>query len=260
MSTTVINALHKLTRLWVSSETPESASLPMEVHLVDKHDIFYKKGRLLAEDAYRKTWNTEHLIDGNNYAVVVSHMGKVLGNMNLQLRAEEKLLKSEKFFGQEHWSGYFRPSMTSVAELSALAVAPDLPSELSRPVMMMLILGMQSLGRLKNISLVVTVQHEFLIRVLQQGLHLPFLCNEQVKTPQGELPNDDYWNQKKSPRLYYLEPNSHQVVETCFSFFCYLNTSGISTVFYPRIHQEKLTYSAFRKSWQSQQPKLELAI
>lgn len=39
------------------------------------------------------------------------------------------------------------------------------------------------------------------------------------------------------------------------------STAGISTVFCPRIKQkEQLTYSDFRKSWSSQQEKLDTSI
>ncbi len=57
----------------------------MEIHIVDKSDIFYKKGRQLASDAYRQVWNTENLIDGNDYGVIISHQGKVIGNINIQI-------------------------------------------------------------------------------------------------------------------------------------------------------------------------------
>lgn len=232
----------------------------MKVHIVEKHDIFYRKGRLLAEEAYRQAWNTEHLIDGNDYAVVVSRRGKVMGNMNLQLRSQEKLLKSEGFFGREHWSGYFQPSSTIAAEVSALSISQDIPNDLSRPVMMSLILGILSLCRLQNINLLVTVQHGFLIRILKQSLYLPFIRNEKIKIPQGELPDDDYWRQKELPGLYYVEPHHPKMAEACFSFFCYLNVLGINTVFSPRVVSQKPTYSAFYKSCQSQQMLLDLAV
>jgi hypothetical protein len=221
----------------------------MEVHLVDKNDIFYKKGRILAEEVYRQVWNTEHLIDGNDYAIVVSHNGSVVGNMNLQLRAEKKLLKSELFFGQEHWQEYFQGSPSNVAELSALALSQNLPNEVRRPIMMMLILGIQTLCRLKKITFLVTVQHEYLIRILTQSLDLPFVRNEMIKTPQGELPNDDYWKRKEPPKIYYLEPNGSETIDTCASFFCYLNVAGIQTSFLPRVQKSDLSFSAFRKNW-----------
>lgn len=201
-----------------TSLTPKALTSSMEVHLVDKNDIFYKKGRVLAEDVYRQVWNTEQLIDGNDYAIVVSRHGSVVGNINLQLRAENKLLKSEIFFGQEHWQEYYQGSPVHVGEVSALALSDDLPSEVRRPIMMMLILGIQILSRYEGIKFLVTVQHEFLIRVLSKSLHLPFFCNEIVKTPQGKLPSDKYWERKELPRIYYLEPNSNQTVDTCTSF------------------------------------------
>lgn len=82
----------------------------MEIHIVDKSDIFYKKGRQLASDAYRQVWNTENLIDGNDYGVIISHQGKVIGNINIQIRQGNKPLKSEAFFGKEHWQAYFKES------------------------------------------------------------------------------------------------------------------------------------------------------
>lgn len=259
-----------LTRLRMPSEPPKLepspmeiySNLSMEVHIVDKQDLFYKKGRVLAEHAYRRTWNTENLIDGNDYAVVVSKGGKTIGNMNLQLRSEEKFLKSEKFFGKEHWQNYFHPYPTGVAEISALAISHELPSQISRPVMMLLILGISSLCRLKEISLLTTVQHEFLIRVLKQNLQMPFIRNEKVKTPNGELPNDNYWNHKNPPKLYYLDTDSQQAVASCASFFWYLNSVGIHTTFLPRVQTEDLSYTTFRKSCKSQArlTNLDLAI
>lgn len=146
----------------------------MEVHIVDKNDIFYKKGRVLAEEVYRKVWKTEHLIDGNDYAIVISQNGSVVGNINLQLRSEKRLLKSEIFFGQEHWQNYFPGSPTNVAELSGLALSDELQSEIRRPIMMMLILGTQILSRALDIQFYATIQHDFLMRILTKSLQLPF--------------------------------------------------------------------------------------
>ncbi|GFE69550.1 hypothetical protein CFPU101_21600 [Chroococcus sp. FPU101] len=266
MSNNVIDAL--LARFRTSSEPskPEPSqwetpfAFPMEVHIVDKQDIFYKKGRVLAEHAYRRTWKTENLLDGNDYAVVVSQKGTVIGNLNLQLRSKDKPLKSEMFFGQEHWQSYFNLGSTGVAEISALAISHELPQEMSRPVMMLLILGISSLCRLKEISLLATVQHEFLIRVLKQSLQMPFIWNEKVQTPSGKLPNDNYWNRKEPPKLYYLDTNSQQAVSSCASFFWYLNALGIQTAFLPRVQTEELTYATFRKSDKSRASLMSLNL
>ena len=225
----------------------------MEVHLVDKNDIFYKKGRVLAEEVYRQVWNTEHLIDGNDYAIVVSRNGIAIGNMNLQLRSEKKLLKSELFYGQEHWQEHFQGSPTNVSELAALALSQDLQSEIRRPIMMMLILGTQILCRSLNIQFCVTIQHEFLMRILTKSLQLPFFCNEKLTRPQGQLPDDLYWNRGEFPKLHYLAPNSSETVQTCGSFFCYLHVAGIHTSFLPRIKKSDLPFSTFQKNWYAEQ-------
>jgi hypothetical protein len=87
----------------IESCRPSSPANPLEVHPVDTGDIFYKKGRVLAESVYRQIWNTEKLLDGNDYAVVVSRDRTVVGNLNLQSRSKHGLLKSEGFFGERHW-------------------------------------------------------------------------------------------------------------------------------------------------------------
>lgn len=231
------------------SNLPESLPASMEVHLVDKGDIFYRKGRVLAEQVYRQVWNTENLIDGNDYAVVVCQQGKVLGNMNLQLRSRHPVLKSEIFFGREHWQNCMAASTSAVAEVSGLAISREIPNELSRPIMMMLIFGVQNLCRLEEIKCLTTVQHEFLIRILSKSLHLPFFRNHQISSPQGEVPDDDYWRAKKAPGIYYLDPLSAPVIESCYSFLSYLTLAGIQTTFLPRIQKAQLGYPNFRKSW-----------
>jgi hypothetical protein len=228
----------------------------VEVHLVDKNDIFYKKGRVLAEQIYRRVWNTENLIDGNDYAIVVSQNGTVVANMNLQLRTEKKLLKSELFFGREHWQENFQGSPICVAELSALALSQDLPNDARRPLMMALILGTQILSRALDIQFYVTIQHEFLMRILTKSLQLPFFRNLNLEYPQGQLPDDLYWNRGEFPKLYYLDTKNSEAVNTCASFFSYLHVVGIQTTFLPRIQKNNLSFATFRKNWYVNEPDL----
>jgi hypothetical protein len=221
----------------------------MEVHIVDKNDIFYRKGRVLAEEVYRQVWKTEHLIDGNDYAIVVSQNGSVVGNINLQLRSEKRLLKSEIFFNPEHWHNYFQGSPINVAELSALALSDDLESEIRRPIMMMLILGTQILSRALDIQFYATIQHDFLMRILTKSLQLPFFRNENSSLPQGQVPNDLYWNRQEPPKLYYLDPKNSEVINACTLFFSYLHVTGIQTSFLPRIKTNNISFSTFKKNW-----------
>ena len=235
----------------VSSASLVSSSSLLEVHLVHKGDIFYAKGRKLAENVYRQIWGTENLIDGNDYGIVVSHDGKVLGNMNIQLRKPEKLLKSESFFCREHWQQYFSATNTNIAEASALAIDRDTPTNLRRPIMMMLMTGLQTFCRLEGIKYLVTIQHDYLIRILTKSLHLPFFPNQMVKKPQAEIPQDSYWQREKLPSIYYSEPLGAGFTDACSSFFFYLSMSGIQTAFYPRVKKNnKLHFSTFRKNWE----------
>jgi hypothetical protein len=228
-----------------------SSSQPLlEAHIVNKKDIFYTKGRNLAKNIYREVWNTENLIDGNDYGIVVSQNSNVVGNLNIQLKQSGKSLKSENFFGKKHWCNYFKGTDNQVAEVSALALAQDAPTELRRPIIMMLIMAVQSLCRLEEINFLVTIQHDYLLRILTKSLHLPFFQNQVIRQPQDNVPNDNYWNRVKSPSLYYVQPLSSEFIESCYSFFSYLNMSGIKTAFYPRAKSsEALSYAAFRSLW-----------
>ncbi|MDJ0743390.1 MAG: hypothetical protein QNJ32_08510 [Xenococcaceae cyanobacterium MO_167.B27] len=228
---------------------PESQPV-METHLVDRGDIFYTKGRNLAKEVYRDVWNTSKLIDGNDFGVIVTCNGEVLGNANIQLKGTDKLLKSEVFFGAKHWQSYFTVADSEIAEISALAIAQNAAEELRRPIMMMLITGIQNICRIQGIKYISTVQHSYLLRILRKSLGLPFFQNQVVNQPQANVPDDNYWNRGKLPAIYYLEPLSIDVVNACYSFFSYLNFSGIQTKFFPRIKQtSKLSYATFVKQW-----------
>ncbi|MDJ0534311.1 MAG: hypothetical protein QNJ70_17830 [Xenococcaceae cyanobacterium MO_207.B15] len=217
----------------------------LEAHIIDRQDIFYAKGRILAKNVYRDIWNTDNLIDTNHYGVVISHNNCLIGNVNIELRQLEKKLKSETFFGERHWEKFSDVETTEVAEISSLALAQDIPTELRRPVMMMLILGIQSLCRLKGIKFLVTVQHDYLIRILTKSLNLPFVHNNLISKPKGDIPQDDYWKRVKPPRLFYLEPNQLSTIEACSSFLSYLHIIGIQTIFLPRTQVSNISYSKF---------------
>ena len=234
----------------VSNDSQLISQVRIETHLVEREDIFYTKGRNLAKAVYKDVWNTENLIDGNDYGIVVACNGEVLGNANIQLKKPGKLLKSESFFGKSHWQDYFDVLDSEIAEISALAVAQDAPAELRRPIMMMLITGIQNLCRIKGIHKIATVQHDYLARILTKSLHLPFFRNQGVKDPKSSIPNDDYWKRVKPPALYYLEPLKIEVIEACYSFLSYLNVAGMQTSFYPRVKpDEQQSYAAFSKNW-----------
>ena len=225
-----------------------NAQTSIETHIVERGDIYYTKGRNLAKAVYNKVWNTENLVDGNDYAVVVACDGKVLGNINLQLKHNERPLKSEIFFDESHWESYFEITDSQIAEVSALAISDEAPANLRRPIMMMLIAGIQNLCRIKGITKVATVQHDYLIRILTKSLQLPFLKNEVLTIPTATVPDDDYWKRGKSPALYYLDIISFEVMNVCYSFLNYLNFSGIQTTFLPRIKvDEQPSYAVFRR-------------
>lgn len=233
----------------VNKEPQLNIQSSIETHIVEREDIFYSRGRNLAKAVYKEVWNTENLVDGNDYGIVVACNGKVLGNANIQIKKPGKLLKSEAFFGESHWKDYVDASDYEIAEISALAVSQDAPAEIRRPIMMMLIVGIQNLCRMMGVKQIATVQHDYLIRILTKSLNLPFYRNQKIEQPQtSDLPDDDYWKRVKPPALYYLDPLGHEGTSACYSFLNYLNMSGTHTAFYPRLKNvQKLSYAAFCK-------------
>ena len=228
----------------------EAMSSQLKVHLARKGDELYNRGRNVAENVYRQIWGTENLIDGNDYGVVVSQNGKVLGNLNIQLKRSGELLKSEVFFGQKHWLNYTDAHHSDIIELSALAIAQDTPKELRRSTMMTLILGVYLICHRKDINFVVTVQHDYLIRILSRSLRLPIFRNEFVRNIYGKVPNDNYWKKEKLPRLYYFVPNSIQTINACSSYLNYLPTTRIGSSIFPRIEAGSfLNHSTFPQNW-----------
>ncbi len=222
----------------------------IETHIVEREDVFYQAGRNLAIEVYREVWNTQNLSDGNDYGVIVSCKGQILGNINIQLRKTNGFLKSEHFFGEKHWESYFQAEDFEIAEISALAISKDTPTELRRPIMMMLITGVQNMCRIKGIKSLTTVQHNYLLRILNKSLHLPFYKNTVVKKPNGDIPDDDYWRRDKYPSIYYLDILSFEMVNVCYTFLSYLNLSGIQTQFLPRVKQSRdLSYASFVQQW-----------
>lgn len=240
-----------LGQISANNEPQLTIQTSIETHIVEREDIFYSKGRNLAKAVYKEVWNTDQLVDGNDYGIVVSYNGKVLGNANIQEKKPGKLLKSEIFFGQSHWEDHFAVSDVEIAEISALAVSQEAPAEMRRPIMMMLITGIQNLCRIKGIKMIATVQHDYLIRILTKSLNLPFFQNQSIKEPQStNLPDDDYWKRVKPPALYYLNPLGNETVQACYSFFSYLNLAGMQTAFYPRVKPSELpSYASFSKDW-----------
>ena len=226
----------------------QSLASPLEIHLVDNSDIFYKKGRILSENTYRQVWNTEQLIDGNDQGIVIVCQGNIVGNMNLQLKTKNKLLKSETFFGVEHWKHYFDTYHSKTVEISGLAINKEVDYSMKQPIMMLLLFGAYSISRTLGIKFWTTIQRQALNRILTKKLDLPFLLNEIVTSPCGNLPNDKYWNNSEQPMIYYLDLLNFQTLKAFNSFLCYLNAIGVDLKFLSRYQQHHLSYREFLKN------------
>jgi hypothetical protein len=197
------------------------------VYLVNKGDFLYKKGRILAEDVYREVWNTEKLVDGNDYGIVIANENQIVGNANIQMKTHSNLLKSEVFFQEKHWANYIEAYPLEVAEMSGLAVHRSLDLGTRQLVMMLLFTGVNLLCSECNIQFLVSIQRRALSRMLTKKMKLPFFLNEAIEQPSQELPRDKYWDGGEIPRLYYLE-TMHPTTQDAIRAFA-LNPNTISS-------------------------------
>jgi hypothetical protein len=205
----------------------------LKVEIVPKNHPFYQQGRKLAQLMYRKIWQTENLIDDNDYAIVVFDGNCAIANVNIQLKHPQTLLKSEQFFSPKHWQSYLSVVESEIAEISGLAISDALASSLSRPVLMAMIIGLKMLLDVKHLKVYTTIQHKFLIRVLTQGLKLPFFINPI--RPGSDIPNDNYWRREEPPRIYYLEGKNREVSAACNSFWDFFERANLKILFNSRL-------------------------
>jgi hypothetical protein len=237
---------NELDLLRQESQQLQNPASALEIHVVDKNDIFYTRGRYLAKSVYRNKWNTENLIDHNDYGVVIVSQGKVIANMNIQIGSTNRPLNSEKFFAKEHWKHYFDVPASQTLELSGLSIPQDVDSELRTSLLMILSLSAYNIAMSLGIKVCTTVQLQMLIRILTRRLYLPFFTSEFVTDIKGSVPNDDYWNRMETPKIYYLDLVDSKTIEIFNQFFCYLNFQGINTAFLPRFNQQQMTFTSFR--------------
>lgn len=84
--------------MFINKTNYDRTNKVLKIEIAGKGNISYQQGRQLAEKMYREVWNTNKLVDCNDYAVIVSMNSLAIGNINIQLRQNDSLLKSESFF------------------------------------------------------------------------------------------------------------------------------------------------------------------
>lgn len=205
------------------------------IFLVHKGDNYYEDGRKIATNAYCKAWQTENLDDENDFGVVIYVSDRPAANINLQLKKETNLIKSEKFYSPEHWFSSFQLKK-GIAELSALAIEGFVPFKQRPSIFKALILGVQSLCHAHSIQLLATIQHRATIKLFADGLGLKLIKNQTAKINQANIPNDNYWRRSKfPPALYYLSPADIENQAKCANFFSELQLVQEQTIFVNRL-------------------------
>lgn len=242
----VISASNCELQNYKSSHEASFSQVSFQVYLVRKEDIYYQKGRVLAQQVYNSVWNTEYLVDNNDYAVVVEYNNRIVGNMNIQLRREDNQIKSEIFFQPEHWQHYFDIPATKTVEISGLAIAEDTPSEIRQSVLMLLLHGGFIMTKSLGIRCWSTIQHKMLYLLITRRLGLPFLANEKIIHPSPNVPNDDYWQGSKRPGIYYLNLDDYQTSHIFNLFFCHLMMDN-NVKFLSRFQPNSVHFTSFCK-------------
>lgn len=213
------------------------------VYSVKKGNFLYRKGRELAEDVYREVWNTEKLVDGNDYSIIITIDNQVVGNANIQARKSSNLLKSETFFREKHWHGFLDINPSEIAEISGLAIHRSLDLCDRKAIMMLLVIGAYRLCSKNNIKFWTAIQRKALNRMLVKSLKMPFFSNQFLQRPSQELPQDKYWSGSEIPKLYYLDLTDNKMFDVIQSFLLHPSIVNSNPQFISMIHDSNAYYS-----------------
>lgn len=213
----------------------------------------FQRGQDVAQRMYRKVWNTPSYSPRGSYAVVVAsrvtEAWHPVANVNFVLRDTQSVLPSELIFGERNWVSAGVGDECRIAEICGLAINDVTPVEMRRGVLMMLSMGIQSIAMHTDIRWIITIQHQFLIRILRQSLGLPFRQIRQQIRADTPLPKDDYWSRDVMPGLYLLDTHDPASRSACESFFYYLNGMQMSLQMTSCLNFSQRSYAGFRRQW-----------
>jgi hypothetical protein len=225
--------------------------------------VDFQSGQDVAQRMYRKVWNTPSYSSRGSYAVVVAsrvtEAWHPVANVNFVLRETQSLLPSELIFGERNWASAGVDDESRIAEICGLAINDATPVEMRRGVLMMLSMGVQSIAMHTDIRWIITIQHEFLIRILRQSLGLPFRQIRQQMLTDAPLPKDDYWSRDVMPGLYLLDSHDPASRSACESFFYYLNGMQMTLQMTSCLNFSQRGYAGFRRQWQQRMSLAELS-
>lgn len=214
----------------------------------------FQSGQDVAQRMYRKVWNTPAYATKGAYAVVVSTLVSdgwhPVANVNFVTQETQNLLPSELIFGERNWESEGVDEKTGIAEICGLAIDDATPAEMRRGVLMMLSMGLQSIAVHTDTRWLITIQHEFLIRILRQSLGLPFRRTRQQMRTDAPLPKDDYWSRAVMPGLYLLDSHDPASRSACENFFYYLNGMQMTLQVTNYLNFSLRSYAGFRRQWQ----------
>lgn len=222
----------------------------LKIYLVNQDNFIYNQGYNFARERYSKFYKTICLPKENDYGVVIFWQNTLVGNLNLQLKQTNKLLKSEELFGQQHWQAYFQANSFQVGEMSALTISKKMPMILRQGTIIALSFGFITLLNILGIKYLTTIQFPSLSRIFNQTLNLPFFENTTIKNIESQIFQHYYWYSKDLPKIYYLNLSDSETIKTSNSFLSYLSYLGISTSFIPTLNLTNSiepTYFNFRQ-------------
>ena len=215
----------------------------------------FELGQAVAQKMYNKAWDTESYSSKGDYAVVVfmktRKTWEPIANLNCALKNSRKKLPCESIFTGQPWVEEGINNDNQLAEICGLAIDDLTPPEMRRAVLIMLSMGLQAIAVHSNTRWLLTIQHEYLIRILRKSLGLPFTKTDSTVTKDASLPNDQYWNQTVMPCLYILDSRDQVTRAACESFFYYLSSLNIGLQITNKVSSGQQSYSGFKRQWQS---------
>ncbi|UTM58451.1 hypothetical protein L4174_006325 [Photobacterium sp. CCB-ST2H9] len=184
----------------------------------------YQIGHRLAKRVYQRAWGTKSLSDDHSASVIAMLNSEVVGNLCIHLRNQK--LPCENYF---HFQNEIEKDVL-VAELCSLAIAVETPKQVRNDILLGLISAVNTFGIVHNISKYYTIQRISLLSRLKVKLNYPFHQVDEAIPITAAQPNDSYWRNNQTPKLYSIDNTDPQTMKSSLQSIAFLNRRGCTWV------------------------------
>lgn len=143
---------------------------PFRIEIAKRGQLLYQQGYELASELYQKTWRTENLVRNADFCIcmVESKTERIVSNLGIALRQKVDLLPSERYFSPYHWRGHFSGNDGEICELSAFAIADDLPQSIKHFAIAATIVSVFDISRTVRLNWIVAIQRYLTLKYLKR--------------------------------------------------------------------------------------------